>query len=182
MAYYLLIEAEVLKPEQYAVYREAVTPIIEQYGEGGSHRFIEQYGGRFWVRGARWSCSRGSTRTIARCGDRIRLQGGGSWLLDGREYAPVKKPRDGAGVGGVIGVGGGLTGYLSVRFRASFLTTSHPFPVDNSSFQNVYILYHLPQVRRMGASSCGFSGIARTERRAGGGGGRGGGGRGPRRR
>ena len=39
MAYYLLIEAEVLDADRYAVYREAVTPVIAQYG------------GRFLVRG-----------------------------------------------------------------------------------------------------------------------------------
>ena len=94
MAYYLLIEAEVLNPEQYAVYREAVTPIIEQHG------------GRFLVRGGEVELFEGEYNGRRRVVIEFDSKEAARGFWDGPEYAPVKELRDGASVGGVIGVEG----------------------------------------------------------------------------
>ena len=94
MAYYLLIEAEVLDASRYAVYREAVTPIIARYG------------GRFLVRGGEVEVFEGEyngrRRVVVEFGSKEAARG----FWDSPEYAPVKKLREGAGIGGVIGVEG----------------------------------------------------------------------------
>ena len=94
MAYYLLIEADVLKPEQYAVYREAVTPVIAQYG------------GRFLVRGGEVEVFEGEYNGRRRVVIEFDSKEAARGFWDSPEYAPIKKLREGAGVGGVIGVDG----------------------------------------------------------------------------
>ena len=94
MAYYLLIEAEVLDADRYSVYREAVTPVIAQYG------------GRFLVRGGEVELFEGEYNGRRRVVIEFDSKEAARGFWDGPEYAPIKKLREGAGVGGVIGVEG----------------------------------------------------------------------------
>ena len=94
MAYYLLIEAEVLDASRYAVYREAVTPVIAQYG------------GRFLVRGGEVEVFEGEYNGRRRVVIEFDSKEAARGFWDSPEYAPIKKLREGAGIGGVIGVEG----------------------------------------------------------------------------
>ena len=94
MAYYLLIEAEVLDASRYAVYREAVTPVIAQYG------------GRFLVRGGEVEVFEGEYNGRRRVVIEFESKEAARGFWDSPEYAPIKKLREGAGTGGVIGVEG----------------------------------------------------------------------------
>ena len=85
MAYYLLIEAEVLDADRYAVYREAVTPVIARYG------------GRFLVRGGEVEAVRGGVQRPTAGRNRVRLQGGGPGLLG---LAGVRADQEAARGGG----------------------------------------------------------------------------------
>ncbi len=94
MAYYLLIEAEVLDPDRYAVYREAVTPVIAQYG------------GRFLVRGGEVEVFEGKYNGRRRVVIEFDSKSAARGFWDSPEYAPIKLLREGAGLGSVIGVEG----------------------------------------------------------------------------
>ena len=94
MAYYLLIEAEVLDADRYAVYREAVTPVIAQYG------------GRFLVRGGEVEVFEGEYNGRRRVVIEFDSKEAARGFWDSPEYEPIKKLREGAGVGGVIGIEG----------------------------------------------------------------------------
>ena len=94
MAYYLMIEADVTDPEQYALYRQAVTPLIERCG------------GRFLVRGGEVEVFEGEYNGRRRVVIEFESQQAARAFWHSPEYADVKKLREGAGVGAVIGVEG----------------------------------------------------------------------------
>lgn len=94
MAYYLMIEAEVTDPERYALYRQAVTPLIEGYG------------GRFLVRGGEVEVFEGEYDGRRRVVIEFESQSAARAFWHSREYGDVKKLREGAGTGTVIGVEG----------------------------------------------------------------------------
>ena len=85
MAYYLLIEAEVLDADRYAVYREAVTPVIAHYG------------GRFLVRGGEVELFEGEYNGRRRVVIEFDSKEAARGFWDSPEYAPVKKLREGGG-------------------------------------------------------------------------------------
>ena len=94
MAYYLMIEADVTDPERYALYRQAVTPLIERCG------------GRFLVRGGEVEVFEGEYNGRRRVVIEFESQQAARAFWHSPEYAEVKKLREGAGVGVVIGVEG----------------------------------------------------------------------------
>lgn len=94
MAYYLLIEAEVTDPDRYAVYRRAVTPLIAEYG------------GRFLARGGEVEVFEGEYNGRRRVVLEFDSKRAARAFWDSAEYARVKKLREGAGVGSVIGIEG----------------------------------------------------------------------------
>ncbi len=94
MAYYLLISAEITDTDKYTGYRDAVTPLITQFG------------GRYLVRG-------GEAEAFAGTYDGNRLvvlefesKKAARTFWDSPEYAEVSKLREGASRGSVIGVEG----------------------------------------------------------------------------
>lgn len=94
MAYYLMIEADVTDPERYALYRQAVTPLIERCG------------GRFLVRGGEVEVFEGEYNGRRRVVIEFESQQAARAFWHSPEYTDVKKLREGAGVGVVIGVEG----------------------------------------------------------------------------
>ncbi len=94
MAYYLLIEAEVTDPDKYAGYRNAVNPVIEQYG------------GRFLVRGGDAETFEGTYNGLRRVVLQFQSKQAARAFWDSPEYAAVKDLREGAAIGTTIGVEG----------------------------------------------------------------------------
>lgn len=94
MAYYLMIEAEVTDSGRYALYRQAVTPLIERCG------------GRFLVRGGEVEVFEGEYDGRRRVVIEFESQEAARAFWDSPEYGDVKKLREGAGVGTAIGVEG----------------------------------------------------------------------------
>lgn len=94
MAYYLLIEAQVTNPDKYSAYRNAVNSIIDQYG------------GRFLVRGGDAVAFEGIYNGLRRVVIEFESKQAARAFWDSPEYAEVKDLREGAAVGTTIGVEG----------------------------------------------------------------------------
>jgi uncharacterized protein (DUF1330 family) len=94
MPYYLLISAEITDTDKYAGYREAVTPLVTQFG------------GRYLVRGGEAEAFAGVYDGSRHVVLEFESKEAARTFWDSPEYAEVSKLREGASTGNVIGVEG----------------------------------------------------------------------------
>ena len=149
MAYYLLIEAEVLDADRYAVYREAVTPVIAQYG------------GRFLVRGGEVEVFEGEYNGRRRVVIEFDSKEAARGFWDSPEVRADKEAARGRGHRWCDRDRGRVTAFYQ-SFGRVFDQFSY-FPLIAGPFRT-YILHIGPLIRRIGASSRVFPPFARAER------------------